>query len=517
MTVKLFKNSKVDGVTRLGNWSSKTEQINYFDTLVSKTYEVPTVKLGAPLRINDKLNNLLGYGYGCIDYGDGFRYYFSVADLEMVTETITNISYTIDVWDTAKCQTNMTVKRSVLSRYRNRVGKEYYPRNPRYTYYEDISITQPRMLAFVGTDSKNQSLRFVVVTAITTNGIKQLTADISGNFWLSQFAKNTYFGTNDPLKFEASDIWVASIVPFAPNVIGGTNWEDITSYFTSGYTSSDFKVLMSTTFNYPISGTSIYGMDADECTIGSNYVYETTVIKDMRGTDVFECEQGATYEIQGVDVAFSISSIQNILRYKCESESLANPEFINIVVPCENVDVLSDSYKEYYYRQRTLDIESRQMQVNQQLVSSLANTSSSAIGGAIAGGPVGAVAGAGLGAISAVGNYAISAYYAPKEQAIVDRQAFLTKDTLVQTGNTVAYYMANPLCGRFYKKWDRESITMYNNDCSNNGYYCDYAIDNLDDYLVNGPIKATVEVQGDIPIVWKEQITNRFANGVYLV
>ena len=101
MTVKLFKNSMVDGITRLGLWDTKASQIAYFDTLSSKTYTTNTVKLGDNLRINDKLSNLLGYGYGYIDYGDGFRYYFSVGDLIMVTETMTDISYTIDCYDTA--------------------------------------------------------------------------------------------------------------------------------------------------------------------------------------------------------------------------------------------------------------------------------------------------------------------------------------------------------------------------------------------------------------------------------
>lgn len=482
MTVKLFKNSKVDGITRIGNWTSKSSQISYFDTLTSKTYSVPTVKFGQPLRINDTINNLLGYGYGYIDYGDGFRFYFTVADLEMVTETITNISYTIDVYDTAKCQTNMSIKRATITRYPTAIGKMVNPYNPDYTIRTKQASNKLWSVIALYRDSTSNVTKTIVANSALVN-------DIIDGSWL------------DP-SFTASNVISAGVVM--------DRWTD-TELSNYGFEQSGT--------NWVKVGTPIINCHSlFSGTIGNDGTiwYE---IADLRGNVVFTVPYGTTLTYGGGYVDISASTIQ--LRYALSD---TNGTVYFVTIPSEIPTVVSDAYQEYYIRQRSIDIETRNLQMNQQLMSGIASSATGAVGGAVGGSMsgvgagVGAVAGVATGIVSAVGNYAISAYYSPKQQAIIDKSYQYANDTITMVGGASALmYFADVEQGLIKVEWDKTVKNAYNNDVTNNGYYVNYAVADFDSMITNGPIQATVEVQGDIPIVWKEQITNRFANGVYLV
>lgn len=482
MTVKLFKNSKVDGVTRLGNWSSKSEQISYFDTLVAKTYEVPTVKLGAPLRINDKLNNLLGYGYGCIDYGDGFRYYFSVADLEMVTETITNISYTIDVYDTAKTQTNMSIKRATISRYPSAIGKTVIPYSEDYTIRTKLSTNKSWDIIALYRDSTTN----VTKTLVKNNATFE---DFVSGAWL----ESAFLATNVISAGIVMDSWTDTELQEYGFEQTGTTW-----------VLNDTAIM---TCHRPYDGTLIND--------GTTW-HE---ICDLRGNVVFTVPYGTALTYQGGVVDISATSI-NLKYLYTDTEGTK----YWVTIPSEIPTVIADAWQEYYTRQRSIDCETRNLQMNQQLVSGIASSATGAVGGAVGGSMagmgagVGAIAGVATGIVSAVGNYAVSAYYSPKQQAIIDKSYHYANDTISMVGGASALLFFSEVDQGVIKvEWDSKVTQAYANDINNNGYYVNYATSNFDGMLTDGPIQATVEVQGDIPIVWKEQITNRFANGVYLV
>ncbi len=496
MTVKLFKNSKVDGITRIGNWTSKSSQISYFDTLTSKTYSVPTVKFGAPLRINDTIGNLLQYGYGYIDYGDGFRYYFTVADLEMVTETITNISYTIDVYDTAKCQTNMSIKRATISRYPTNVGKMVNPYNPDYTKSTKIRDNFTPNIIALYRNSTDNTVWTLVVNAYTSYDV------ITTGKWL-------------PDNYSGTDIISAGIV--------ADSWTDteLTNYGFTKDTSSTWCTL------WKYAGIPAYFnahnpfKNATDYTISNDGITSYT-LRDLRNNIVFECPYNRKLKCNTAIVDISASSIS--LRYKLVTTGESSVSIYETVIPSEIPTVIADSWNEYYLRQRSIDIETRNLQMNQQLVSGIASSATGAVGGAVGGSlagigaGMGAVAGVATGVVSALGNYAVSAYYSPKQQAIIDKSYKNANDTICMVGGASSYIFFNFDNGGLYKEeWDPTVKQAYTNDITNNGYYVNYATSDFDSMIVNGPIQATVEVQGDIPIVWKEQITSRFANGVYLV
>lgn len=522
MTVKLFKNSKVDGITRLGNWASKTAQFSYFDGLAgAKTYDVKTVKFGDPLRINDKLNNLLGYGYGYIDYGDGFRYFFTVGDLEFVTETLTDIHYTIDCYDTALYQTNIKFKRATITRYPEQLGNSRYPMKPIYNDYSQRFHPIRYGLAMMFTPENGKSVYcglFVNKTLQMSN--KQFLGEIGSGEWL-EWLNNSVGLVDNNFKILASDIYVMNIVPIfgdltttfyqqkLPNIPIG---DYAPHYHTtnSEFWVSDFGAI---TNNYiPIRnfGKSYWDSDSSENSIESHYA-----IRDMRGNVIFTADDECQYTIDEMNIVFSSTSIDLMLSF---TRNATEKMYINI--PGEIADLYSDTWLEYRYRQRQYDIELRNMQLEQQFVAGMASTGTNVLSGAMMGGMagLGASAGAGLsiatGAISTVGNYVIGSYYGNRQQNIIDRQVKASSDTLKQRGNNVSFFAPLDLCGPCIETYDTTSLMEYENDYESNGYYCNFPVKNFKTYIKNGPITADVEILGDIPVAWKEQIHDRLLRGV---
>lgn len=497
MTVKLFKNSKVDGITRIGKWADKASQFAYFDGLDgSKTYNVNTVKLGEPLRINDKLNNLLGYGYGYIDYGDGFRYFFSVADLEMVTETITDVSYTMDCYDTAITQTDVVLQRATITRYPNAIGKSVIPIEPNYTHYTYLQKFKGNALLFVYTDN-------------------------SGNYWTAYIDSTTGFNNYQMFSGEwltsvsnyviASNIICIGILPFKiPR-----SWLD-----TNGFSNPSEST---TKFHLRRLGWSIDYLIPAFDNVSANITLKNDgktrhEIRDMRNNAVFICPYGRTLSYSSGN--FEISSTQICIRYRYLYDPDASIEYEDVIVPLEIPVIPDNKWLEYNYRLREIDIETRNLQLNQQLAGGLADTGSSVLMGMLSGGiaGIGAGLGAGLGAgsglISTLGNYAINSYYNPEYQRLVDKTYINANNGLNNYGTITKFIFDNYIGGLYLVEWDDDAKTTYDNDIASNGYYVNYSTDEFWNDIIKGPITADVEILGDIPVAWKEQIHDRLMRGV---
>ena len=521
MVVKLFKNSKVDGITRLGYWTSKEAQFAYFDGLSnSKTFNVKSVKLGEPLKINDSLNNLLQYGYGYIDYGDGFRYFFSVGDLEFVTETLTEIHYTIDCYDTAIKQTNVNLKRATITRYPEQLGNSRYPVKPIYYDYSQRSHPIRYGVAFMFTPKNKDKIycgMFVNKPAQKSN--LAFVGEIGSGDWL----KNLNYAVqlvDSGFEILASDIYVLNIVPifgdlktsFFTQKLPDIPIGDYAPYYHT--TNAEFWI---TSDNYATNKMSIinFGNTKWDSINTDNKIESHFAIRDMRGNVVFTADDDCKYDIQEMSVVYSSTSIDLLLAYKRN-----DTENIYITIPGEISDVYSDTWLEYRYRQRQYDIELRNMQLEQQFVAGLASTGTGVLSGAMMGGMAGLGAGVGAGlsiatgAISTVGNFVIGSYYGTREQNIIDRQVKATSDTLKQRGNNVSFFALLYLSGPCIEIYDTTSLMEYENDYESNGYYCNFPVANFISYLKKGPVTADVEILGDIPIAWKEQIHDRLMRGV---
>lgn len=100
MTVTLVSGAYPDNRQHAGIYASAAAQTSYFDSLNKITRECKTVPLGADIYFSGTIEELRGRDYGWIDYGDGFRYYFSIYDFDFVSTETTRILYKIDVYET---------------------------------------------------------------------------------------------------------------------------------------------------------------------------------------------------------------------------------------------------------------------------------------------------------------------------------------------------------------------------------------------------------------------------------
>lgn len=497
MIVKLFKNSKVDGITRIGKWTDKASQFAYFDGLTgSKSYNVNTVKLGQPLRINDKLNNLLGYGYGYIDYGDGFRYFFSVADLEMVTESITDVSYTMDCYDTAITQTNVLLQRATITRYPIPIGRTVLPIEPNYTKYSHLQKFKGQALLFVYTDNSTNYWTGYVDSTTGINNSQMFDGD-----WL-KFVSNYVI---------ASNIICIGILPFKiPR-----SWLDNNGFSNPSQATDHYHLRrLGWSIDYEIP--SFDNVSADITLKNDGKTRHE--IRDMRNNTVFTCPYGRTltYGFGKIE----ISSTQICIRYRYNYDPDASNEYEDVIVPLEIPVIPDNKWLEYNYRLREIDVETRNLQLNQQLAGGLADTGSSVLMGMLSGGMagIGAGLGAGLGAgsglISTLGNYAINSYYNPEFQRLVDKAYVNANNGLNNYGTITKFVFDYYIGGLYLVEWDEDAKTTYNNDIATNGYYVNYSTDEFWNEIIKGPITADVEILGDIPVAWKEQIHDRLMRGV---
>lgn len=489
MTVTLYKNCGIDGITRVGRWDTLANQLKYLNKFSPKVFEnVPTVRLGEPLSLNARLNTLIEYNYGSIDFGDGFHYFFSVADLSMRTETMTDVSYTLDCWDTVIAQIGNPVSRAIVTRYGKKKGITTVPYNPMSTVDTDKSYFVPGCI--VGLYRATDNNEFTIMTPVTSDLNKERA--IAGTWW-----------PYDNSSWLASDLMSCGIIPHTFTDM--SNWIKIESNYECYYIGTVKVEDIPNPFNR--STLTNTGTEWDE-------------IRDLRGNVVFTCPYDETLTYVKGTIDISASSIQ--MRYTYVN---TNGKYYDVVVPAEIPAVFADAWNEYQGRQREIDIETRNLQINQQLYTGIANSVTSAATGAIMG-PVGglsAKAGAGVGGgsglISTLGTYAVQSIYSPKQQAITDRAYHYANDTLTMCGSACYSMFNNWKGGLFHVKWDDTSLDTYNYDVQMNGYYTRYVPDDPAVALLEyaGPITADLDVTGSIPTAWKEQIHDRFLNGVVFV
>jgi len=499
MSVTLYQGAKVNGTTRAGLWGSVTEQKDYFDSLPNIRYTTGTVKLGEPLRLNDSINSIMSYSYGSIDYGDGFRYYFTIQDMQMVTETLTDVYYTVDCYETLVVQKPFSYGRAHITRYPVRIGK------PSLTYDPNIVTGLTKVnplyndkynLIAIAWDSINNEYKTVVIPTGNTHAIT-LQKFFNGD-WYSYM--KTSFPSTMPL---ASDIITTAIIP--GTVYNGSIDNPITDCIIYESLNENMIVLLK----------SFLDIDDDYITISSDETQITT-IKDMRGNDVFTVPIGHSYNLIGVgaDILLNLSTISVQIYYMIG----ANIDYLKI--PCESVPWNVDSFAEYNARQREIDIETRNLQNEKALVEGLANAVTSAGTGAIMGG-IGGSAGAGAiaGGLSAVGgsviSYLVNSAYADKEQSIIDKSYRYANDYLANVGGFSYNECIRKRQGVYNIEYDSKTSNL--NDIAVNGYPVSFPVDDFSNYIRTGKIKADVEINDISNQAWKEQIQARFSNGLMIV
>ena len=499
VTVQLFSSSKVDNAGRMGNFASAEAQDSYFEALTKSTIIGARLNnLGDPLEIQRPWTDVLGYGYGRFQVSDKWIY-FSVRDIAPINDTKTRILYNIDCWETCRHQYAVTLGRGIVTRSQRALStRNVRPFTPIYTRTQRVqrfSLASPLGIAFVRDSETNEN--WVYVASDRSAGVGPY---IDGS-WL------TMLGISN-----LNDVYGAWLSPFP---ISTSEWTPINDQGIIGYKKKATEITDVETTYFTVIDTAPY-MDQDDC-------YGFT---DMRGNLVWSSD--LSDDTDGTTLYCQLNISPSTCNWRCYvgknvDDNIPEKTF---TIPCEPIYFYSDAFAEYNARQRSFDMEQRSINRDSQLVGGLTSISSGIIGGAVTGaiaGPVGAVAGAVLGAVGSVvgsvASYAIQPSFDDRTQRATDAYYNRQADALVLTGDGLLNILYGRTgCELVNVETDPATQSQYADAVSTGGnFYQSLEVEDMEDWVVNGPLTASVEVLGPIPDNWKSQIQSRIAQGVIFV
>ena len=556
MKIRLLKGCPVNGSSVCTNCATKADQEAYFDKFEHIDHEVNTVRMGEPFRIADSIEHLMPYNYGYIQYEDGgFRYYFYVADMAMITETQTEIRYNLDPYEITCFQGGLEVTRAYVTRHPRDAYCKDLPITPRA--WDRTPITEHTGCTLLIMFGQNRSYKYGDTTLGPTVGFSMLVIPLENYdqyrealngiwyLWVDEDKMKFSNGTVVKQEFLSSDVYSCCIVPFKveipegnPNVRSGVLPTTNGIYFDIYWLKTPQMLKIA-----DLGFTSI-----------TSSVWFRNEIVDMRGNPLYECPIGETWEVSTpfiihydeVGVPDVLTDVQTGVVYPTASGTIVlirlknGNSYHDVFMPCESVDVISDRWREYYYRSRDVEQNLRSLDRNSQLVNGLANSvtmgasnaTSVLIGGwggptARAGNAIGAGAAGVLGGmVSAVGGWAIDAYYDPKYQQQYDRRAISEADPLSSIGSMTLTLFASNVAGLVRKtpdSWSKMVASDYNQTY---GYPVEMYYHGEDPRVIpvssgtehmEGPIQGSFDFSADCPEQWIDIIEQRFAIGVRMV
>lgn len=389
MTVTLVSGAYPDNRQHAGIYNSAAAQTSYFNSLDKITRECKTVPLGADIYFSGTIEELRGRSYGWIDYGDGFRYYFSIYDYDFVSTETTRILYKLDIYETYLFH-GLRFGRAALERAPQDIGRPMMAIGYDSTVPEIISSWRGWHVGVTGWSSSHDKLLNSISTYYmsTDTGVPN-----PALLWLTGHAHEMLWDDDDgDWVKEGSDMVSAKVFP---------RFVLLSDLHAGQYRTKYNGALQVRTQDSFIVGERTITEAMTWFVQGS---YSGTVlshtrewcdeIRDMRGNVIYRPDFGQTFTIDDFLMYQSISNSSEFVIGHVQDAAGGNLS-LYIPIPGEPLDQVIETWNEYYYRQRDYDIESRQLQNQKQLVQGLSNVGSSAMGGAIGGEMAGL--GAGLG------------------------------------------------------------------------------------------------------------------------
>ena len=515
MKIRLLKGCPVNGSSVCTNCATKADQEAYFDKFEHIDHEVNTVRMGEPFRIADSIEHLMPYNYGYIQYENGgFRYYFYVADMAMITETQTEIRYNLDPYEITCFQGGLEVTRAYVTRHPNVLVDSFLPSEP-YTWVTAKAPVYREKATFValvsttyttvGGSSQSYTGAYLIIIPIENRFRARY---ILNGEWLAKLKTN--------YDVIPSDIYGAWVVPFEV---------ETRSYWLKVSVDDSQYPIYRSDFSVPL----VFPMDFDK--VSSTIWFRDRII-DMRGTPVYECPVNTTYSLmtkyENAD-GHAVEGAVGVLDYSAGSANVrltlrAGNEVETVMIPCENADIYADSWAEYYYRSRDTDKSLRSLNRDSVVLGSVVSSAGRAAGSAIgnpnnlqsAGGNfVGDV-------LSAVGEWAVATYYDPKYQEQYDRQAKNAVDPVLLAGSVSVAMIENNRAGCVQFTPDSISKRTMDDDIIAYGiptesYYWGEDPRRVAGQPVTGPIKGSFDLSADCPEQWIDIIEQRFSIGVRMV
>lgn len=528
-TITLYKDAKFDVFKRMSNFASKSDRDTYYNGLTKLTLNARYNKIGEPFLVDNDIATLSGYTSGKVAY-KGIDWFFTVTDLYVIAEGITEVRYTLNAWETFRYAGNLTLGAGQITR-------KAMPNNHNDVLIEGgyvRSSIEPIAYNIIDVDTElGTSRRKPCVLAIGRDNTSDFTQiicldieDTSRNHALtntSAFAKYIIDAmTESTPNFELIGMWYSS---YEPDISQWTNTNKNRVYYIK---------VTDETFNMSklLINCNVAGI---ESTTFNNDSYGFYAITDERGNIIYNVADGCL-------ISRSYSMVLNITMSSCQwigivtyTQGTEVTKFSDIFsIACEPLDFFNDSWATYQSTQRQIDIDSRVVENNTSFFGSVASAGTSALSGAMMGaiaGPIGAGLGAVLGAgASVVGgavNSLISGVYTnPKEQELTDEAYKRASDNLSLQGNGVNGVMfkaefidsANTPVDRFgagFKRFNFDYMTIMKIQGEElvYGVPVNVITNDVDSEIANGPFQATCEVNG-IPADWAGQVQQRLADGV---
>lgn len=523
MNVRLIKAGNI-GTSKASWKNNAAAQKSYFDSLPGRSFSCLTVPLGEPLQLKASASELLGYSYGFLSYDGNIRYYFVIGDIEFSDSQMAKVHYTVDAWETALYQYGLSIRKLSASRISGTYG-EYgtigLPNHNAYRPYEPCFWENSRndkttivcWVALCWISSENRYRTYWVdhnaLTSLNT------AMDLAHGGWVSAVGITGSDVLNACFCYGDSDYELGKL----------SDWQSLSvesgeAHYTMRYVDMERPATMTILSRE-------YANLKGVATVSS--VDSEFRVCDLRGNCVYKAQYSEVLEFTSGQIVLTPSSISTVLIFR----TMSTGDLVNVTIPAEQCSVITDSWAEYNYRQRAIDCQSRNMQMNQQLVSGIAGVAMTAVTGGVGGAVAkamgsaamsaskGAAAGFGAGLISSLGTYAISSYYAPKEQAITDKSYQLAGDNVSVYGGisgNLIYRLYNNNCFTGKYCFDPRSKAMYESDIATNGYYVQGVMADVGrEYLAGRYVVGQVEIEASIPASWKEQIESRFERGVEFI
>lgn len=509
LKLQLFNNTYTDNHNRIGKFADLNAQETYFNNLPKIEIDGNFNKIGENITITGDYSVLIGYNYGRFKYHN-IWYYFSVIDYNVVNETKIEIIYSIDCYETARYQYNISIGKGTINNITHNVGLvNKIPKSfnglgkKKLTTVEKYHIYG--LLLYVHSSTENKNKIYYVKDTYSNNN----------DAFMTLILKGTLLDTIcDKIGIQIDDIrgcWAL------PSIMGNI------FYATHGW--------YETETNSNIWYFDLYNISGLKTTKNINIKRsdtEYTVFRDCKGNIVWECPKGNYYD-DNLDLTLLIDISANSCVIKIFVDNKNSDEDI-IVLPLETIEVFNDAFKEYSYRQRFADIENRQISREMETWKSGLNIGGqivqggvAGVGGGLIGSLVGATVGAISGTVSTVGGHFVNEYYGNKQQDVIDHQYRNEYDNLLLQGSGISGLFENLTDCGFYKiSYETDLGTpRTEKTIETYGYDINQHYPNVQEYInglmtVNGNpyVRGNFEINGHIPDSWKQKIKERFNGGV---
>ncbi len=510
-TLTLYKGVAFDGINSFPYIPSKSAFDSYLSQREQYTQDIHFNRIGEPILINKGYDTAIEYSYGCIDTGD--KKYFIIPDSISVNENNrVYLSYSVDWFTTLEYADALAFGRAHLTKSSTVDPKKY----PQAISPMDMTISSKTYLA----DETFPSLGSMLVSYVDNDKVRFIYSPTLGiksylfkGSMRSLAPRSLYNGEFFTLTgILPQDIINAWYIPIGGSKISDRPpgyWVEKSGTLEEGkdygwYEGDDFTI-----------GTKING------SVNTNITTDNMrkgVIADRNGNIVYVVPYGRTLtKIEyGSVVSITQCYTQLILTFAdqpTESTPNKNVENAYVLIPCDTIDYINDTYLNWSMGMKGVEIEERRIQRNKALTQS--------IGGAALGGAIGASGGAGLGAgigiaggiASGLLSYGVDRYYESNTQQLEDKKYQLAQDEIIpgslilNDGYIIVAYQLSA---------SAEDIARYDDEITNFGADCNLPVASWTPSV--GAFKfADVEVIADVPYSIKQNIKQKMQSGIKIV